>query len=226
MQFGGMSKRKVDKILSANKDLNFVQRLYEENTPSIQLPGEKFPSTHMMESADNIVYPTIIQKPDGTLEYLGDKAYDYAIQSGEYIKLDNERQATRFAKSYKKGTDVLKEFAAGGATACPQGMYWNGKACVPYYDMSNYHNTTDNTRVATPIVPPQYRGPQAPPKPVTPNVPKKVYQAPANDGRLMRPNTQIVADNTRVVLPPPPPPTPAPAYREATIMSVYTTFNF
>ncbi len=232
MQFGGMSKRKVDKILSANKDLNFVQRLYEENTPSIQLPGEKFPSTHLMESADDIVYPTIIQKPDGTLEYLGDKAYDYAIQSGEYIKLDNERQARRFAENYKKGTNVLKEFAEGGDTTCPQGMYWNGKTCVPYFDMSSYqssyHNTTDNTRVATPIVPPQYRGPQAPPKPVTPKVPKKVYQAPANDGRLMRPNTQIVADNTRVVLPPPPPPTPAPAYREATI-SQYTppsTFDY
>ena len=114
MQFGGMSRRKVDKILNENKDLNFVQRLYQENTPSIMIPGQTSPSTHFMESADGKVYPTVVQMPDGTLQYLGDDAYNYAMETGEYIQFPNDRQATRFGKSYKKGTGVLQEFIQGG----------------------------------------------------------------------------------------------------------------
>ena len=111
MPFGGMSRRKVDKTLNANKDLNFVQRLYQENTPSIMIPGQTSPSTHFMESADGRVYPTVVEMPDGTLQYLGDNAYDYAMETGEYIQFPNDRQATRFGKSYKKGTGVLEESA-------------------------------------------------------------------------------------------------------------------
>ena len=109
-QFGGMTRKKVDKILDQNKNLNFVQRMYQENTPSMIIPGQKGPSTHFMESSDNIVYPTVVQMPDGTLQYLGDGAYNYAIQTGEYIKLPNEKQAKIFGESYKKGTGVLKDF--------------------------------------------------------------------------------------------------------------------
>ena len=114
MQFGGMSKRKIDRILNENKDLNFVQRMYQPNTPSIMIPGQQRPSTHFMESADGRVYPTVVQMPDGTLQYLGDNAYDYADQTGQYIEFPNDRQARRFAKSYKKGTGVLEEFGKGG----------------------------------------------------------------------------------------------------------------
>jgi hypothetical protein len=114
MQFGGMSKRKIDKILNENKDLNFVQRMYQPNTPSIMIPGQQYPATHFMASGDGRVYPTVVQMPDGTLQYLGDNAYDYANQSGQYIEFPNDRQARRFAKSYKKGTGVLEEFGKGG----------------------------------------------------------------------------------------------------------------
>lgn len=116
MQFGGMSKRKIDKILNQNKDLNFVQRMYQPNTPSIIIPGQPYPATHFMESADGLVYPTVVQMPDGSLQYLGDNAYNYANQTGEYIEFPNDRQARRFAKNYKKGTGVLEEFGKGGLT--------------------------------------------------------------------------------------------------------------
>jgi hypothetical protein len=109
-QFGGMTREEVDKILDQNKNLNFVQRMYQENTPSMIIPGQKGPSTHFMESSDNIVYPTVVQMSDGTLQYLGDGAYNHAIQTGEYIKLPNEKQAKIFGESYKKGTGVLKDF--------------------------------------------------------------------------------------------------------------------
>jgi len=112
----GMSTRRIDRILNENKDLNWVQRLYEPNTPSIQISGQPGPSTHFMESADGKVYPTVVQMPDGQLQYLGDDAYEYAMQTGEYIQFKNDRQAQRFAKNYKKGTDVLKEYGKGGLT--------------------------------------------------------------------------------------------------------------
>jgi hypothetical protein len=110
----GMSTKKVDRFLNANKDLNWVQRLYEPNTPSIQIPGQQGLSTHFMESADGRVYPTVVQMPDGNLQYLGEDAYDYADETGEYIQFNNDRQARRFAKNYKKGTGVLDEFGSGG----------------------------------------------------------------------------------------------------------------
>jgi hypothetical protein len=115
-QFGGMSKRKIDNILNKNQDLNWVQRLYQSNTPRIQIPGEPGLSTHFMETGDGRVYPTVVQMPDGQLQYLGDNAYDYAMLTGEYIQFPNDRQARRFAKNYKKGTDVLEEFGKGGLT--------------------------------------------------------------------------------------------------------------
>jgi hypothetical protein len=115
----GMSKRKVDRILNENKDLNWVKRLYESNAPSITLPGESKPSTHFMESADGRVYPTVVQMPDGSLQYLGDDAYDYAMQTGEYIQFKNDRQARRFGKDYKKGTGVLEGFQYGGQGKTP-----------------------------------------------------------------------------------------------------------
>ena len=113
-QFGGMRRGKVDRILDDNRDLNFVDRMYQPNTPSIMIPGQDSPSTHFMESADGRVYPTVVQMPDGSLQYLGANAYDYAMETGEYIEFPNDRQARRFAKSYKKGTGVLDEFSSGG----------------------------------------------------------------------------------------------------------------
>jgi len=101
-----MSKRKIDKTLENYKHLDWVQRLYEKDTPSIILEGETQPSTHYMESADNRVYPTIVRE-EGDLKYLGDKAYDYADSTNTYIPFKNERQAERFAKGYKKGTGIL-----------------------------------------------------------------------------------------------------------------------
>ena len=116
-QLGGMRRGKVDRILNQNRDLNFVQRMYQPGTPSIMIPGQDGPSTHFMESADGFVYPTVVQMPDGNLQYLGEGAYDHAMQTGEYIQFPNDRQARRFAKSYKKGTGVLKEYQTAGETS-------------------------------------------------------------------------------------------------------------
>ena len=109
-----MKQKDIDNILKANKKLDWVKRLYEKDTPSIVLPGQEYPSTHYMESSDNLVYPTIIRNADGKLEYLGNKARDYAIKTNTAIKLGSEEDANWFGENYKKGTNVLKQFKKGG----------------------------------------------------------------------------------------------------------------
>lgn len=110
MQDGGY----IDSVLNANKNLDWVQRLYEKNTPSIKIPGQKGRSTHFMESADGRVYPTVVRMPNGKLKYLADKAYDYADSTKTYIQFPSDEAAQQFGKNYKKGTGVLKDFAMGG----------------------------------------------------------------------------------------------------------------
>lgn len=110
MQEGGY----IDSVLNANKNLDWVKRLYEKNTPSLQIRGQEGKSTHFMESADSRVYPTVVRKPNGKLKYLGDKAYKYADKTKTYIEFPSDKEAQWFSENYKKGTDVLKEFKRGG----------------------------------------------------------------------------------------------------------------
>jgi len=119
----------IDSTLNANKNLNWVDRLYQKNTPTIFLPGESHPSTHYMENADNFVYPTIIQNEDGKLEYLGNKAYDYAMKTNTAIKFKTPEEAEYFAKNYKKGKGVLKKFNMGGKIEANNGA--NAKKQIP-----------------------------------------------------------------------------------------------
>lgn len=104
--------KKIDQILNANKNLDWVKGLYDPNYGSIQIPGQEGRSTHFMESADRRVYPTI-RKIDGELVYLGDDAYNYADSTNSYIEFPTDRKARKFAKNYKRGTGVL-DFQNGG----------------------------------------------------------------------------------------------------------------
>ena len=104
----------VDSVLNANKDLNWVKRLYDVNRKSIMLPGQKDPSTHFMESGDGRVYPTVVEMPNGKLKHLGDKAYDYADSTNTFIQFPDDSAAQWFGKNYKQGTGVLKKKKQGG----------------------------------------------------------------------------------------------------------------
>jgi hypothetical protein len=113
----------VDSVLNANKNLEWVKRLYDKNPQSIMLPGQSNPSTHFMESSDNLVYPTIIQNGDGKLEYLGKGARDYAIKNKTFIEFPTENDAIQFGKNYKSGTGVLKGFQDGGVIQDNRGQW-------------------------------------------------------------------------------------------------------
>ena len=107
----------LDSIIAANKRLNFIQRAMNPKTPSVMIQGQDAPSTHFMESSDGIVYPTVVQTPDGGIRFMGkylgnnqegspmyntDEAYKYAKSTGNYIKFDNDADAQYFSENYKK----------------------------------------------------------------------------------------------------------------------------
>ena len=125
-------KQYVDSVLNANKDKDWVRRLTMKNTPSIQVKGQKYRSTHLMSDNDNgYVFPSI-QNINGKLTYLGDRAEDYARETNTGIQLPKE-QGTWFARSndstsgYKMGTGVLKEYATGGQLKAQ-----NNAGMIPY----------------------------------------------------------------------------------------------
>jgi hypothetical protein len=114
MAQNGRNVSYVDSVLNANKNLNWVKRLYDVNRKSIMLPGQKDPATHYMESGDGRVYPTVVEMPNGKLKHLGDKAFDYADSTNTFIQFPNDSTAQWFGKNYKQGTGVLKKKKQGG----------------------------------------------------------------------------------------------------------------
>jgi hypothetical protein len=114
MQGGGTAY--VDSVLNANRNLDWVKRLYQKNGPNLQIPGLKGPSTHYMESGDGRVYPKVAMV-NGKLTYLpaaGIDPFDYADSTKTYIKFPTDKEATWFGENYKQGTGVLPKNASGG----------------------------------------------------------------------------------------------------------------
>jgi hypothetical protein len=106
----------MDSTFNANKDKDWVNRLYQKNGPTIQVPGMKSLSTHLMESSDGRVYPTVVNQGNGDLKYLsGWDGRDYADKTGTAIKFKTDEQAQYVGKNYKKATGVqVGKFAEGG----------------------------------------------------------------------------------------------------------------
>jgi hypothetical protein len=107
----------VDSVNNANvQNIDFVQRFYDQSKGSIQIPGEPGRSTHFMayDPRSKRVYPEVVNV-NGKLQYMpGDAAYNYADDTGQYIKFPTTEQAKWYASSkdttsgYKMGTNVLK----------------------------------------------------------------------------------------------------------------------
>jgi hypothetical protein len=76
-----------------------------------------------MEYGDGRAYPTVVQMPNGKLQYLNqyDKngAWDYAKRTGQFIQFPNDEQAGWYASStdstsgYKMGTGVFRTIPNG-----------------------------------------------------------------------------------------------------------------
>ncbi len=115
---GELNQKYIDSTLNANMDKRWVQRLYEKN-PEFYLEGQTDPSTHYMESGDGYVYPRVMEGEDGQL-----KKVSREEGRSQGIKFPNDEIAQWFAKNYKKGTNVLKEYQMGGSLPGATGMMY------------------------------------------------------------------------------------------------------
>lgn len=110
---------RINNILSAHKDKNFVQRIISpEKYPSLPRPdiGPGVSSTHEMSYSTTgkgaIAYPMIVQENSGALKMLSpEMAVDHAIKTGQFVPFDNQDDADWFTKNYKK---VWKQKPTGG----------------------------------------------------------------------------------------------------------------
>ena len=101
----------VDSVLDANKNIEWVKRLYgpqKNNALYNIIPGQI--STHLMgHNGKGLVFPHIV-KDNGKLKYLetDDSAEEYAKQNNTGIQFKTPEQAAWFsADGYKMGTGVF-----------------------------------------------------------------------------------------------------------------------
>ncbi|MCK5089844.1 MAG: hypothetical protein KAQ88_07680 [Hyphomicrobiaceae bacterium] len=99
-------REKIEKILEANKDKDFVQRILDpDNSPTIDM-GKGMKGSHMMATAESdgvhYAYATIQRDAEGNLERLDPQiAFEKAMAQGEVIGFKTAAEANDFAQNYK-----------------------------------------------------------------------------------------------------------------------------
>jgi hypothetical protein len=96
-------------VLEQNQDKEFVQRILKPaESPVIRLDNGDI-ATHKMAwenyKGKYVVYPTIQREGRGLVEKSGDRAFEDAINSGEYVEFNTPGDAEWFSKNYKKVWD-------------------------------------------------------------------------------------------------------------------------
>ena len=116
MPIDDMTNTWVDSVLEQHRNLNFVDRIVRPQLyPTLPL-DDKTIATHLMswstgQDEKPIVYPNVIFDPETRkLKKLNpDEAYQYAMQSGEYIPFESEQAADTFSREYKRHWRTGKE---------------------------------------------------------------------------------------------------------------------
>jgi hypothetical protein len=113
-------KAYADSVMTANKNLNFVKRyLMPDMYPKLQTnrligaegmiaaPKDDY-TTHWMSHDPKTmrVFPQIVMV-DGKLQDLGERAYDYADKTGEYIQFETPEEAEWFAANGYKSAGQM-----------------------------------------------------------------------------------------------------------------------
>jgi len=98
----------------ADKKLNFIKRIENPKDSPFLTNEDGSVSTHRMaaevdEDGNWYAFPTIVELPDGTLHQFKENrvAMDYAIRTGEFLKMPGQREAIDYAEGgYKVGTPL------------------------------------------------------------------------------------------------------------------------
>ena len=110
------TKLNIDKIKETASKQNppFLQRILNNNRTSIVIPilhGKQNtePSTHLMSSMDNIVFPLVQMENNKLISFIDDKgepkwqeARENAIKHNNYIEFESPEEADWYANNYKQ----------------------------------------------------------------------------------------------------------------------------
>ena len=110
------TKLNIDKIKETASKQNppFLQRILSNNRTSIVIPilhGKQNtePSTHLMSSMDNIVFPLVQMENNKLISFIDDKgepkwqeARENAIKHNNYIEFESPEEADWYANNYKQ----------------------------------------------------------------------------------------------------------------------------
>lgn len=117
---GGKPKRSetVLMLYANNSGVPFIKRILSKDTRSIQVPGEKYPSTHLLSYGESdgktYVFPQVMEDNDGNLKWYGDKAFDRALETKDYLEMTPE-EAEWFTTHYKEYyPEYFGKFENGG----------------------------------------------------------------------------------------------------------------
>ena len=101
-----MNQLKILEILEANKDREFVQRIFNAADYPVLPNRDGSVSTHSMVWGEAggrfFVYPTVILQEDQMMRLGPDTAFGHALRTGEFIEFDNMEDADEFSREYKK----------------------------------------------------------------------------------------------------------------------------
>ena len=101
-----MDIESIKRILSANKEKQFVQRiLTPEKYPKLDLGNGQYAS-HLMSWGQvgnkYVVYPTVLPEGKGLKQHDPRGAWEIVKQNGEYIVFDTPEEADLFSRMYKQ----------------------------------------------------------------------------------------------------------------------------
>ena len=110
-----IDRKFATEIVEVNKNIPFINRMVDKDNPNYEkaITIKQGKETHRMANRGNFAYPTIFVNPKtNKLEKLTeDAAFKKAMQTGEFIEFDNDKQAAWFAtNNYKKAQQVQDYF--------------------------------------------------------------------------------------------------------------------
>jgi len=106
-QSSNMTTKEIAKILLANANKSFVQRILNKKESPILKNPDGTHSTHSMAYGKTdegyVVFPTVLMTKDGSLRRLSPKeAFQQTQATKNYIPFQSEKAASDFSKQYKK----------------------------------------------------------------------------------------------------------------------------
>lgn len=98
----------VKATIANNQNKEIIKRMFDSTVkvPFVDDGGKPTFGSHYMEVSDGMAYPRIINKNGKLMKVSSQDAYKHAIETGEFLKFDNDDDAVYFTENYKRFTPL------------------------------------------------------------------------------------------------------------------------